>query len=101
MPTLQEIIERRKKGVSEPLTLEKKVRPIKDIMEDEKAQILNFVAYKTTQNKHKTIKDNNTNNASCYETQKDVDWDKVSLSQDDLWFLFRLKFGIGTRIKSI
>ena len=28
MPTLQEIIERRKKGVSEPLTLEKKVRPI-------------------------------------------------------------------------
>jgi len=68
-------------------------------MEDEKAQILNFVAYKTTQNKHKTIKNNNTNNTSCYETQKDVDWDKVSLSQDDLWFLFRLKFGIGTRIK--
>ena len=29
----------------------------------------------------------------------EADWDNLTLSQDDLWFLYRLKFGKGTREK--
>ena len=31
--------------------------------------------------------------------KKEADWDNLNISQDDLWFLYRLKFGTGTRIK--
>lgn len=31
--------------------------------------------------------------------EKEIDWDDINISQDDLWFLYRLKFGKGTRIK--
>ncbi len=33
------------------------------------------------------------------EIKKESDWDNLNISQDDLWFLYRLKFGKGTRIK--
>ena len=33
------------------------------------------------------------------ESEKEVNWDNLNISQDDLWFLYRLKFGKGTRDK--
>ncbi|MBA7534693.1 hypothetical protein ES705_26942 [subsurface metagenome] len=33
------------------------------------------------------------------EIKKESDWDNLTISQDELWFLYRLKFGKGTREK--
>lgn len=33
------------------------------------------------------------------EEETKIDWDNITITQDDLWFLYRLKFGNGTRMK--
>ena len=33
------------------------------------------------------------------KSHEQPNWNNLTISQDDLWFLYRLKFGKGTRIK--
>ena len=32
------------------------------------------------------------------KSEKETDWDNINISQDEIWFLFRLKFGKSTRL---
>lgn len=47
----------------------------------------------------KPIKHKETEKKLLPKMDREVNWDNLNINQDDLWFLYRLKFGKGTRIK--